>query len=1328
MIASVLFAAGIGVAQLAPTALTVEYRTDPVGLDAAHPRLSWHMAAEPGAKNERQTAYRVLVASSAANLAANRGDLWDSGRVAGDQSLNVEYAGRPVGSSQRVFWKVKTWNAAGVESDWSAAAKWTQGIVDGWKAKWIGFPRNPQPAFVKTFAVKKGLVSATLHITGLGYYVAWANGTRVGDKVLDPSPTSYDRRVLYSTYEIEKLLKEGENKLDVILGRGWYDVPVDKTWNFDEAPWRDRPRMIAQLELSYADGSHETVVSDESWKTRANPVAYDSLREAEVVGEVGPKPVLGAAAEVVPAPKGKLCAETQPGSKVMRTLRPVSVKKVAEGWMVSFAENIAGWVRLTARGLKKGAVVSVRYDERIEPDGSPAKVRMIDMYGKAVGKENPLPTGALFQCDRFVASGAAEETFEPFFNSNGFQYVLVSGLAGELRAEDVTACVVHTAFETVGRFDCSSEVLNKLMAATDLSYKGNFANGFPTDCPHREKNGWTGDAECSSELAQYLYENTSAYEKWMRDVCDAQLENGKVPGIIPAGVWGGVRDDWSYGPVWDPIAVVAWNLWCYRGDRRILEETYPALVKNVGYMASRADADGLVNYGLGDWCPVERSHVPSLRYTSSCYYYLTQSIAARIAETLGRRDDAAKFAAGAEKTKQGIFRRLRSRDQTRYDNGRQTAQALALSLRLMKPIDVDVVGDTFVRDLALTGRRLDVGIIGAKHLFRALSSAGYDDIAFEILTKPTGAGYADWIRNGSTTLWEDFHVGTSRNHIMYGDFTAWAYEYLAGIRPGGGTPAMPDPAKPGFKEFVIAPQPTRHLDFVSAETRSPYGVIRSSWRRADGKVGFSVTIPPNSSARVILPHGDPKGKVFGSGTWTFEEPTPSATVTVDFTKPLGRPIRAVNGVNNGPVRVHEQSKQSEFQDANISYMRTHDTYSMWGGSHFIDVPNVFPNFDADPDKEENYDFTFTDRYLKPFVDAGVKIYYRLGVTIENWNETKAYTTYPPKDPEKWARICEHVVAHYNRGWANGYRWNIEYWEIWNEPENRAMWLGTEEEFFNLYRVTANRLKAKFPEIKVGGYGACGFYKAIEPVNTYAAQAVDVKAEKWFPEFCRYVQDPKTKAPLDFFSWHLYVFGTNDAQQIVRAANFVRGTLDRHGLKGVESHFTEWNKTHGGHAAMKTAAGASFCASAFCVMQQQTDIEVATYYDALPSRSYCGLFEPIAGNTTACYEAFKGFGHLYSRGKKGVGSEVFTQVEGGAGHVSAIAAKTNEDGPRSGAFMIVNSSRTEACRIKLIIKGGAIRRFPYLRIDNDSNGLRDDGCIKSGDSVWLEPQSVVICRP
>ena len=309
---------------------------------------------------------------------------------------------------------------------------------------------------------------------------------------------------------------------------------------------------------------------------------------------------------------------------------------------------------------------------------------------------------------------------------------------------------------------------------------------------------------------------------------------------------------------------------------------------------------------------------------------------------------------------------------------------------------------------------------------------------------------------------------------------------------------------------------------------------------------------------------------------------PGAGIKIDFDSERGA-VKPLHGVNNAPVRVNGKQGQDEFKAAGIPFVRTHDTAYSFGGTHYVDIPNVFPDFDADETDPANYDFAYTDAYLKPIVAAGCKLFYRLGVTIENNWRVKAYNIFPPKDYAKWAKVCEHVVRHYNEGWADGFRWNIEYWEIWNEPENPAMWQGTKEQFFELYRVAANHLKATFPQIKVGGYAGCGFY-TVDDAKRREESAFYRSFVTWFEDFCRYVNAPDTKAPLDFFSWHLYVSQDWPVDRIAMHAAYVRRTLDAAGLKGTENIFNEWNVFRGDRKDQfemcKTHVGAANVAAAF----------------------------------------------------------------------------------------------------------------------------------------------------
>lgn len=350
-------------------------------------------------------------------------------------------------------------------------------------------------------------------------------------------------------------------------------------------------------------------------------------------------------------------------------------------------------------------------------------------------------------------------------------------------------------------------------------------------------------------------------------------------------------------------------------------------------------------------------------------------------------------------------------------------------------------------------------------------------------------------------------------------------------------------------------------------------------------------------------------------------------VMVDFDRETGV-VKEVHGVNNAPVRVWADQRQWEFAEAGIPFVRTHDTAGRYGGSHFIDIPNVFPNFDADENDPASYDFVLTDAFLKPVVASGASVYYRLGVTIETYHKIKSYNISPPKDFAKWARICEHVVRHYNEGWSNGFRWNIRYWEIWGEPENPPLWAGTKEQYFDLYRITANHLKRNFPAIKVGGYGGCGFYAIDDP----KASEMQRGFVTYFDDFLAYVTAPKTRAPLDFFSWHLYLFDT--AARVKTHADYVRDRLDKFGLKATESHLNEWNrvgKDWNEFDEMKEMSGAACAGEAFCIMQNGS-VDKAAYYDATPSRRYCGLFYFPSCRRTPTYWAFWLWNRLFACGR------------------------------------------------------------------------------------------------
>lgn len=350
-------------------------------------------------------------------------------------------------------------------------------------------------------------------------------------------------------------------------------------------------------------------------------------------------------------------------------------------------------------------------------------------------------------------------------------------------------------------------------------------------------------------------------------------------------------------------------------------------------------------------------------------------------------------------------------------------------------------------------------------------------------------------------------------------------------------------------------------------------------------------------------------------------------ITIDKGKVIGK-IKPMHAINNGPTKGTSTTLWDTFKEAGIPYARLHDTCGCWGGTHYVDIPNVFPNFDADVDDPNSYDFAFTDVYLKKIVEQGTEPFYRLGVTIENDHRIKAYNIYPPKDYEKWAKICEHVIMHYNEGWANGFNYGITYWEIWNEPDNELdpadnpMWKGSRLDYFRLYEVTANYLKERFPNIKIGGYASCGFYEILntEPDLTAHISSRTENFIEFFDEFFSYITSKEHKSPIDFFSFHSY----GSIKDNVEYVRYARRRLDEMGLNEVETNLNEWNP---GIKNRGKARDASNIMGMFLALQNEP-VDMLMYYDGQATSSYCGIYNPVNWTVFPAFYAFKYFNEVY----------------------------------------------------------------------------------------------------
>lgn len=825
--------------------LRCEYLQNPLGIDALSPRLSWVLQSDE--RGQKQTAYRILVASSEKKLAANEGDLWDSGKVASDATAQIEYRGQPLTSRQACFWKVCVWDKDGKASRFSAPAFWEMGLLDtnDWRARWIGLTTNiaerPAPMLRREFALTHKITQARLYICGLGYYELHLNGRKVGDHLLDPGYTRYDKRDLYVTYDVTKFLRQGDNALGVVLGNGWFNVQTEAVWDFHKAPWRAAPKLLLSLFVEFADGTTEVIASDENWKGATGPILFDSIYGGEIYDARLEKPGWDRPGyddedwervKIVDAPVGKLAAQIMPAIEADKTVTPVKITNPKpDVYLFDFGQNFAGDAELNVHG-PAGTKVNLRYGEQLDTNGM-LDQSIIDMHVKRVNRNQQ------FQTDSYILKGQGVETWHSRFNYNGFQYVEVTGFPGRPTLKNLRGIFSHSAVPVAGQFECSNPLLNKIWRATRWSYLSNL-QGIPTDCPQREKNGWTGDAHLAAEQGMYNFMPAAVYTKWINDLDDEQQPSGELPGIVPTSGWG---YKWGNGPAWDSaFLLIPFYMYQYYGDERILEEHYAGMKRYVDYLTRKA-ADGIVNLGLGDWVPF-KTQTP-VEITSTAYYYRDAQIVSLAASLLGKSEAAAEYAALAEKIKNDFNAHFYDANTGVYGNGSQTSLSCALYQGLVPPENRQRTLNQLVAAVAANHGHIDTGILGAKYLLNALTENDRADVAYQIASQKDEPSWGWWLEQGATTLWEEWNGGGSHNHIMFGDISAWFYKALAGINL--------DPAAPGFKHIILKPQPVGDLTFARAEYDSIRGQIVSDWKIENGKFRLKVKIPPNTTATLYLP-------------------------------------------------------------------------------------------------------------------------------------------------------------------------------------------------------------------------------------------------------------------------------------------------------------------------------------------------------------------------------------------------------------------------------------------------------------------------------------------
>ncbi len=831
--------------------LRCEYSNNPIGIDESQPRFTWQLQSE--GDSVLQNAYQISIASSLILLEQGKPDIWQSNKTMSDAQSSYLESSDKLQSFQKYYWNVKIWTNLSTKPTVSETASFETAMMskNDWTAQWITDSNNkdfePAPLFRKVFKTteSKKIDYARMYISALGYYETFINGERVGENYLDPSYTAFDKRVYYVVHDVTKLISAGENAISTVVGNGWFNEQSVAVWNFDKASWRDRPKMICELHIHYSDGTTEKLITDSSWKTNTGAYTYNNIYSGDMFDarleengwkDAGFDDSKWNQVNVTDIEAPIFRAQKQDPIQITKELTAVKFNKINDSiYVYDFGENFAGFSRIKVKGAS-GTKLLLKHGELLDSLGRLNQNNINVYYHPEQEKE-------IFQMDVFTLKGDGSfEEFQPSFNYHGFQYVeVVSDRPIELTKESLKGLFLHTNVKSVGSFSCSNETLNKLWKAINQSYLSNI-HSIPTDCPQREKNGWTADAHISIEAGLLNYDGILLYEKWMNDFIDNQRESGMISGIIPSSGWG--FGDWP-GPVWDAALFIIPNeLYNFYEDTQTLQRMFPTMEKYLNYLKDKENTEGLLDYGLGDWL-MYNTQTPN-EFTSSAYYYLDNKLMAHFADLLGK--DSQVYAQKAEILKAAINKKFYNPETNIYANGSQTSQALAIYLGLAPVEDEQKVADILAKAIQSNDGFLDFGLLGTKTVPRILTKYGYGEIALKMITRPEAPSWGHWVDVlGYTTLPETWTLSpkfndASLNHMFFGDISAWMYQYLAGINY--------DSETPGFKHIIIEPYFINGIDWVKAEYNSVRGPIRSEWKKADGKVTLDIEIPTGSTASI----------------------------------------------------------------------------------------------------------------------------------------------------------------------------------------------------------------------------------------------------------------------------------------------------------------------------------------------------------------------------------------------------------------------------------------------------------------------------------------------
>lgn len=867
--------------------LTIENLSNPIGLGVKSPRFSWQLVSNK--RNVKQTAYEIQVKEE-------NNIVWSSGKVASEASVFNEYKGLPLVSNAKYIWKVRIWDNQGHSSKWATSSFATALLnATDWKASWIssGLKNDTVngivPLFRKSFLINKKIASAKVYVTSRGLYDVQINGKRMGDSYLSPGWTSYNKHLQYQTYDISNLLSEGKNAIGALLGSGWYRTTL--VWVDHENIYGKETALLFQMVIKYADGTTETVVSDNSWKVSNSPITYSEIYNGEIQDLRISKKEYSLAnfnddqwANVVTKdfPIDYITASINEPIRKHEALKPKQVLTSPKGeTILDFGQNMAGWVKVSIQGIA-GQQIKLSHVEMLDKKGTPYFENLRSAKAQAT----------------YTLSGNGVETLEPHFTTFGFRYVKVEGVTGKINPDNFTAIALYSDLKKTGNFETSNTYINQLQSNIQWSQKGNFLD-VPTDCPQRdERLGWTGDAEVFSRTASYNFNVNQFFSKWLIDLSVDQNEDGSVPHVIPdvmkrkpSSLQPGAAG-WS-----DASIIIPYNMYVTYGDKQIVERQYPSMQAYLGYVQKAAKND-LWNTGFqyADWLSYRvddskgligmKSAITDNYLVAQCFYAYNAQIMIKAAALLGKTNDVIAY--------QALLDRIKKAFQSEYmtASGKlisetQTAYILALQFDMLPENLRAQAVERLVKNIKSYDYHLTTGFLGTPFLNAVLTRFGRNDIAYKLLLQDT---YPSWLypikAHGATTIWERWDSMkpdgtfqdpsmTSFNHYAYGAVGDWMYRNIAGIDTYEAEGA-------GYKNIIIKPEIGGDLMYAKGSLQTNYGLVASSWKIEKNKFILDVEIPANTNATIEFPTNkietikenttvvNAKSKTVGSGKYHFE--------------------------------------------------------------------------------------------------------------------------------------------------------------------------------------------------------------------------------------------------------------------------------------------------------------------------------------------------------------------------------------------------------------------------------------------------------------------------